>query len=388
MTLPLMPASSGSRGGCRVAGAVLLLLLLSQVAGLPVRAQEPDAFSATVKVDATADTVARARENARIDGQRRALGAIAERLSGGGPPVKPPKLDDKAITSLVASFEVANERMSPVRYVADYTFHFRPAETRRALGDAGIAAGAAEPAARPSKPIILIPVYQSEGSARLWDEPNPWRDSWERQPAVAGAVRIIVPLGDAGDLAAIDADKAQAGDAEALAAVARRNGGEEAVVALAAMRGPPDRPAGVDVTLRRFRGGQPVGSRSDGLAVNPGESADGLLRRAAAAIASELGSGWKAEAAPPARPDREASLTAVLPIASLDDWLRARERLGAVPVIRKLALVALSRQEATIEIGYAGTVDELRSELAQISLNLVQGEPLWRLARTGPGGAP
>src|SRR3954471_23856255 len=106
MTLPLMAASAGGQRGLRIAGAAFLsLLLLVQTAGEPARAQETDPFSATVKVDARADTAAKAREVARIDGQRRALAAIAERLSGGEAPVKSPKLEDKAITDLVSSFE-------------------------------------------------------------------------------------------------------------------------------------------------------------------------------------------------------------------------------------------------------------------------------------------
>src|SRR3954470_5019187 len=150
MTLPLMAASAGSQGGRRIAGAAFLaLLLLVQAAGEPARAQETDPFSATVTVDARADTAAKAREAARADGQRRALAAIAERLSGDGAPVKSPKLDDKAITDLVSSFEVANERMSAVRYLANYTFHFRPAETRRVLG---VAATSATTAESPRKP--------------------------------------------------------------------------------------------------------------------------------------------------------------------------------------------------------------------------------------------
>ena len=76
----------------------------------------------------------------------------------------------------------------------------------------------------------------------------------------------------------------------------------------------------------------------------------------------------------------------VLPIDGLDDWLRVRERLQAVPAIRSLTLTALSRQEATIAIDYTGTIEQLKSELAKISLNLVQRESRWRLARGG--GAP
>jgi len=348
---------------------------------LSARAEDSDPFAATVAVDATADTVAKARDMARTDGQRRAIALIAERLSGGGAPARLPKLDDKAITDLVASFEVANERMSAIRYAADYTFHFRPEELRRALGNVGPA-----DTDQSKKPLILIPVYQSAARPRLWDDPNPWRQAWEQQPSGTGQLRLVVPLGDAGDIAAIDAEKARAGDAEALLAVARRNGSDEAVTAIAATRGAPDRPTGLDVTVRRYRGGKFVDSHVEPLTANPGEGESDLLRRAAAAIVSDIANGWKNDAV--SHYDQEGSLTAILPISGLDDWVRARERLVAVPTIRKIALMALSRQEATIEIGYGGSIDQLKASLAEISFDLVRSDPNWRLARSGPTHKP
>src|SRR5271163_2519155 len=139
MTAARRPIAARISGRRRFAMALRLmtacaLLLLGAVAmwAGPTPAQESDeAYSATVKVDATADSAAAAREVARTDGQRRALAAVIERLSGASEPAKPPKLDDKAITDMVVSFEVANEHMSAVRYVADYTFHFRPSKVRR-----------------------------------------------------------------------------------------------------------------------------------------------------------------------------------------------------------------------------------------------------------------
>jgi len=385
MTLPRMPAAAGGLSRrrfahLRAAWAALLVVLALGIMSMPGRAQDADPFSATVTVDATADTVVKARDAARIDGQRRALAAVAGNLSGGSAPAKAPKLDDKAITDLVASFEVANERMSAVRYIADYTFHFRPAEVRRVLGNAGIALGN-----EPAKPVILVPVYQSGGQARLWEDPNPWREAWSQRSSGTGAARLLVPLGDAGDIAAIDADKAREDDADAIAAIARRNGGDEAIVALAAIRGPAAGSAGVDVTVKRYRAGKLIDSHVEPVDANPAESAGDLLRRAVASVASQIESGWKKGPVPGY--DQEGTLTAILPIAGLDDWVRARERLAAVPAIRKIALAALSRQEATIEIGYAGSIDELKASLAGINLELVRGDPLWRLARTGPGAA-
>jgi hypothetical protein len=392
MTLPLMPARAGGQGGWRFAGSALLVVLALGVLSLRGRAQDADPFSATVAVDATADTVATARDAARTEGQRRALAAIAGRLSGGSASAKLPKLDDNAITNLVASFEVANERMSAVRYAADYTFHFKPEETRRVLGNAAPAASTAGETGKPAtsgeagKPLILLPVFQSGGQLTLWDDPNPWREAWEKRPAATGPVRLVVPLGDAGDVAAIDAEKARAGDGEALAAIARRNGGDETIVALAAARGPPDRPDGLDVIVQRYQAGRSVDRHIEPVNADPGESESGLLRRAVAAIVADIGGGWKNEAVSPY--DQKGTLTAILQITDLDDWVRARERLATVPAIRKIALMALSRQEATIEIGYGGSIDQLKASLADIRFDLVPGDPTWRLARTGSAPRP
>ena len=391
MSLPPRAAHSGDRSWRGLAAAALLLLLAVATTVGTARAEDADPFSATVKVDATAETAAKAREAARLDGQRRALATLVEHLPGAGPAAKLPKLDDKAITDLVASFGVANERMSAVRYLAEYTFHFRPAEVRRVLRSAGIAVAEdlgnpsdpAKPSPDAGKPPVLLPVYQVGRAARLWDDPNPWRDAWDRQPASA---RVVIPLGDAGDIAAIDADKARAGDAGALGALTRRNGSDDAIVAVAAMRGAPEKPSGVDVTVRRYHGGQLLDTRNASLTANPGESESDLLGRATGAVAAAIETGWKKE--PPPGYDQQGTLTAVLPITGLDDWVRARERLAAVPAIRKVALVTLSRQEATIEIGYAGSIDQLKASLAGVSLDLVRGDPLWRLARTGSDRTP
>jgi hypothetical protein len=384
MSLPPVPARAGRQRREWFAGAALLALLALGATSPAVRAQDADPLSATVAVDATADTAAKARDIARTDGQRRALAMVAERLAGGGAPAKPPKLDDKAITDLVLSFEVANERMSAVRYAADFTFHFRPEETRRVLQKAGVVAATEES----GKPVILIPVYQSGAQLLLWEDPNPWRQAWDEQPPAtgSGASRFVVPLGDAGDIAAIDAEKARAGDTDGLAAIARHNGGDDTIVAIAALRGPTGKAGGIDATVRRYRAGRLVNSHVEKLAANPGETESDLLRRAVAAIVSNIGSGWKNEAA--ARYGEEGSLTAVLPITGLDDWVRARDRLAGVPAIRKIALVALSREEATIEIGYGGNIEQLTASLAEISLDLVRGDKLWRLARTGSPRMP
>jgi hypothetical protein len=399
--------------------ALLLLGVVAMRAG-PAPAQEAEeAYSATVKVDATADNAAAAREVARIDGQRRALAAVIERLSGASEPAKPPKLDDKAITDMVTSFEVANEHMSAVRYVADYTFHFRPSKVRRLVrvvetppadsgtkspsdkapadkgagdksaGDNG-GKSAAEGAGKPSaesgnRAVVVLPVYQDGSNVVLWDDPNAWRGAWSQRPAGSGPGRLVLPLGDAGDLAAIDAEKAGAGKSEALTAIAQRNQGSETVVALATVRRQGEKVAGLDVTAKRYRYGHLVDTQATSFEATPGESEADLLKRAAEATAAEIESGAKRNAG--VRSDQPASLAVSVPITSLGQWVQVRDRLASVSLIRKIDLLSLSRQEARIEVKYIGNQDQLKSSLAEVNLDLGGGDPVWRIQPSGAASA-
>jgi hypothetical protein len=348
-----------------------------------------DPYTATVTVDATSDSAAKARTLARVDGQRRALIAIVEHLSGNADKAKSLKLSDNAVTDLVTSFEVANERMTAVRYVADYTFHFRKPELDKALQAAGIALAQAKsaggdtaPPVAPdfgAKPIVVLPIYDAGGSASLWDDPNPWRDAWAGIPAGKGPQRLMVPVGDVADIGAIDADRARSGDAAGLSAIAERYGADEAIVAIAVPRTAGGKSDGLDVTARRYRQGQFVDVHADSIDAQPGTAGDDLFRRAADRIATDIGTGWKD--AKPAGGDERGSLVAVLPINGLDDWIKVRDRLGSLPSVRKVELRSLSRQQATLEIQYVGDLDHLKSSFAGINLDLVHGDPAWQLTR-------
>jgi hypothetical protein len=402
MALRRVPAIAGERARRQLAGAFLLLVVTAIRIG-PALAQETDeAYSATVKVDATADNAAAARELARIDGQRRALAAVIERLSGSE--TKPPKLDDKAITDMVASFEVANERMSAVRYVADYTFHFRPAKLRRLVrvtessptesgnkstnegsGKSATDSGGKTAAESGRGPIVVLPVYKDGASLELWDDPNPWRAAWAQRSAGSGPGRFILPLGDARDLATIDAEKAGSGKSEALTSIAQRNGGSEAIVALATARRQDGKLAGVEVSVKRYRSGRLVDTQGNSFEANPGESETDFLKRTADAIAAEAESNSKKSAA--ARSDQQASLPAAVPITSLGEWLQIRNRLASIASIRKVDLLSLSRQEARVDIKYVGSQDQLKSSLAEVNLDLGGGAPLWRIQPSGTASA-
>jgi hypothetical protein len=387
MALRLMSAIAGEQA--RPIACALLLFLATIMPLDPALAEDQDAaFSATVKVDATANSAAAARDLARIDGQRRALAVVIDRLSGSAGSAKMPKIDDKAITEMVDSFEVANERMSAVRYLADYTFHFRASKVRsliRVSDSAAESGGRAPPDETGVKPyaetavksIVVLPVYKDGAGPVLWDDPNAWRLAWAQRPAGSGPLHLTLPLGDAADIAAIDADKAGSGRPEALTAIAQANGAAEAVVVLATARRQDARLTGLDVSLKRYRLGRLIDSQGRSFDATAGESEADFLKRAANTVAAEIESGSRRNIGP------QASLAASVPITSLGEWLQVRSRLASVTSIRKIDLLSLSRQEARIEVKYVGSPDQLKSSLAEVNLDLDGGDPGWRIQPSG-----
>jgi Uncharacterized protein conserved in bacteria (DUF2066) len=400
MSSPPKPGVARKRIRRCASGAGLLLLAVLLQAATARADDQPDPYTVTVKVDATADNAVDARRMARLDGQRRALTKVVEQLAG-STDVKLPPLDDNAITNMVDNFEVADEHMSAVRYLADYTFHFHPTQVRRLMQQAGIAmAGttAADNAPSGSVPTgnapgnaiegttaVVLPLFEDGPSPVLWDDPNPWRDAWAQRQAGSGPVRLTVPLGGIDDLAAIDAPQALAGQSDALTAIAARYGGGGVLVALATAQRQDGKLAGLAVTIKHYRHGELAGSQSETFSINPGESEGDFMTRAVTGTAAAIESGANEVAAANGPP---ASLTAIVPITGLGEWVEVRERLAAVPTVRKVDLLSLSRQEARIEITYSGTSDQLRSSLADANLALSGGGPTWQVRPADAANPP
>jgi len=328
-----------------------------------------------VAVDETAATAADARQTALAEGQRRAFRRLMGRLVPEDQQPLVPAVDANLLQYYVLDFSVNNERTSAVRYLADLTFRFNPEEVRKLLRGAGVTFAETR-----SKPIVVLPVFSGPVTEpTLWFGENPWRDIWALRPGDEGLVPLTVPLGDLDDLAAIDAPRALAGDPEALRAIAGRYGAEDVVVAEATLSGDPEDGSGMlQVVTRRYNDGRAGGTSRDKLVQVTGEPYDALLRRAADRIGTAVQETWKQQYL--LQFGNQRSLLAFIPLGSLDDWLTVRRRLEGVAAIQQTGLVAMSRQEAQLEITFVGDEQRLTRALAQRDLFLaLRADSNWEL---------
>jgi hypothetical protein len=341
-----------------------------------------DIFAVSVPVDATAANANAARDAARLDGERRAYAALLDRLTLASDRDRLPAASDATLNDVIQGFEVGNERRSTVRYLADYTFHFRADAIEQLLRDQKIPF-----AETPSKPLIVLAVLKGPGGPVLWDDPNPWRDAWGNAKLPQGLVPLIVPLGEVEDVAAIDAAAADTGDDAKLQAISMNYSDGDVLVTRATMRQADDAKA-VDITTTRFAPAQ-TGSEQTWVAsftAAAGESDQDLLARAVAGTADQVAQAWKQ--ANIIDYNQTGDLVVSVAASDLPSWLAVRDQLAAIASIQRLDLISLDRRRALVALHYVGDATQLRLALAQRDLDLTGGDPNWALQRRGATPAP
>jgi hypothetical protein len=294
-------------------------LLFVVAAPLPAAA---DVFTISdVAVDSTAETAAAAREQAIAYGQSQAIQRLWQRLVPAERLSTIPSLSAGAVTDFVRDFSVANERTSAVRYIATLEVRFRPEQVRRFLRANTIAF-----AETVSKPVVVVPLFAEGNSLRLWDDPNPWRRVWLDRDGEHELVPLVSPLGDLGDIAQIDAARAEAGDGAALDALARRYSAGAVLVTTATLEGDADLgQARLRVVSKQYRAAADPIVRIDSHVQQQGEDLIGLLERAAQTIDAALQAQWRRDNL--LRFDQQNRLAARVPLSGIDQWVAVRRRL-------------------------------------------------------------
>jgi len=346
-------------------------------------AQAPGVFEVKgVAVDVTAETAAQARERALAEGEGVAFRRLLERLTLRADHPRLPKPNPREISLYIKDFSVADEKTSAVRYLARLSYRFQAGPIRRLLTDSDLPF-----AETPSKPVLVLPVYQAAGALLLWDDPNPWREAWKAVPPLDGLVPLALPLGDLADIAAIVAEQAVKGNARLLNAVAARYGAGDAIVAhgtlgISARLGRPE----LEVFVTRYGTALQEQTIVESFSSAEGEGIDGLLGRAAVELARQVEDNWKKDNL--LEFETSAVAAAKVPIQRLQDWLEVRKRLSGIAVVDRVDMILISLDEVRINIHYFGAAEQLVLALEQADLVMSAGGGEWvlGLASSSPPG--
>jgi hypothetical protein len=144
----------------RRTGLVLLAVACGLLAMDGARAAQSYTVSG-VAVDVTAESAVAAREQALIQGQRKAFEQLVVELLGVGQAGAVRRPSDDELSAMVQDFEVENERASAVRYIGSLTFRFDAEAVDALIGrpPAGSAGTPAFPTTGPVRNLnVTVPI--------------------------------------------------------------------------------------------------------------------------------------------------------------------------------------------------------------------------------------
>jgi hypothetical protein len=330
----------------RAALGMLFCLLFA----LPCRADNQPAMAVPgVSVDVTASDAVSAREKALLEGQRQALSQLLSQLATPADIAKLPPLSDAQITDMVADYQVESEKVSSVRYIGQITFRFRADAVSSYLGQGGISTTVGA-----GPPVLVLPVLTSGGKNLLFEDGNTWLAAWNQHRPADGVVRLVLPLGDAADVAAITGDEALAGDSAKLQALATRYGVGEVVVADATVD-----PGNLALAVKRYTPVGAVGGFEDKFAGEP----DAAFAAAIDRVATQTQQDWIAQNR--VTSSVEQRLTVEAPLSSLAQWSEMNRRFAAVATLRHVDVVYLMRGRAELDLVFVGDRVQLAQALGQ-----------------------
>lgn len=347
-------------------------------------AQESVFTIRNVKVDITAANAVAAREQAFAQAQQDAFRLLAERLLSEDELARFQLPPSEAISLLVNDFEITDERLSPVRYVAAYTFRFKGNDVKNWFGTQGLSYTDVG-----SKPVLILPFYQNAPqSTVLWGSDNPWMAAWARNETWQGLVPATVPMGDLQDTADIGDNEALSFSPEKILSMTERYGAGEAVIMVAtplwsAGAPLPDQgPDEISIMIYRTDQNAPQLAHSFSVKLEGGENTEDLYDRAVRQARSLLQSDWKGRTVTGA--DENNRLQVRVRFVSMQEWLETQKNLRAVQGINELKLVSLKPGEARVDLGFRGSEERLRLALAQADMTLTTPQVVF----TNPGQGP
>ncbi len=335
---------------------------LSILAGLwlgliPAHGYAADAALYTVpgiEVDATADSATAARDIALAGGLPVAWQRLYRRIT---PPTawdQQPDPDGALLQRLILSMQIANERRSTTRYLAEVTYNFNPVEVQGLLRSNGIRFAEAQ-----ARAVLVVPTVNG-----AYDPQSEWARAWAQPSIAQGLVPVILPFGDAADQPVLGQGGLVGLSWDALAPVAERYEVEEIVIA----RATPDGNAAQLIVVSE-----------QGRQVESVAFANSNFATTADAAAQLLAQDWKEAAA--VDYSRRSRIVADVVFNGPQDWAAIRQALIDVRTVAGVDVLGLSVSEARVELSYFGDPEQLRVAMAQQNLNFnaVRGSYLLRL---------
>lgn len=261
------------------------------------------------------------------------------------------------VASMVRKIEIEDEKITSARYRARVALSFSSEYVNAMLRDNAIPYAASK---APS--LLVIPIYYQGKRALLWESDNMWKQAWDVYENASVFIDYQLPLGDLQDLH-YNVNDFRSVNYRDVTALLERYGAEDLLVLYAKER--DDR---VSIEMRMLGLDKEF---HHSLTVFKGNAdMDEVLHQAVSDVLLKVENRWKAQHQKLAQ--ETLTLAVSVAVGSLSDWLLMKERLDALPFLRRVEVVALAASYVDMHIDYRGSLDSLLVKLNEHHLYLAE----------------
>lgn len=319
-----------------------------------------------ISVDETARTSSLASRAALGIAQRLAMEKLLRKIIREEDNAQLPPLSDGQITELVSGIEIANEKSSRVRYMADITVHFSRDKIYNFLSVNEI------PFAETlSNPVSILAVIEKDGAAILWEKDNDWRKAWLEYDTVNNLVPIRIIAPSLAHRMAITVWQAQRGDRKLLQKFAEQMGIRKLYVMNARLKHDmANNRETLELTIFRNGGEQGEFSRTIAAGEAGSENRQALYDEAIKQATYWIDNQWKERVM--IHFGVSSHLNVRIEFDRSEDWFEIKKRLEAISLIRKMIYKSFTIEAAEVDIEHSGDVEQIILTLGQENLILSQ----------------
>ncbi|PCI32759.1 MAG: hypothetical protein COB54_06590 [Alphaproteobacteria bacterium] len=318
-----------------------------------------------ISIDKTARTSSRASRAALRSAQRMALDTLFRKIIREEDHETLPQLSDGQVAELVSGIEVANEKSSRVRYMADFTVHFSRDKIYNFLSEKQI------PFAETlSNPASILTVLEQDGAAVLWEKNNDWRAAWLSYDTANNLVPIRVVVPSLANRLALTAGQVQLGDRQLLQDFADRQGLVKLYVMSARIKNDIVRQIKT-LELSIYKLGDDDFSFTTTIDLDiTTDDMSSLYDEAIKQATYWLDNEWKEKVM--IHFGTSSHLKVQIQYDSSEDWFQIKKKLESISLIRKVTLKNFTIRAAGVEIEHSGDVEQIILTLDQENLILTE----------------
>lgn len=373
-----------------------------------------------IAVSIQAQDAVKARDMAISKAQRVAFAALVGKTEND----LPLQITDTQIARLARGFSLQGERLAARSYAANFTIRFNPGPTASFIQASGlqltndaamgqtisvnrVVTNAPPPVAAPSAGLtpdaasapvtteakaettaVVLPILDIGSRRVLWDEPDSWRDVWQRRDPSVPGLKLRVPLGDVEDVTDLpDASFLNAASGTAnIPKMLQRYTASVLYVIVAKNQGAAlDSAGGMALSLYRYDGQQLKLVARQLVRPRQGYLFDDAVPAAIQMmVTAEQGGTAAATTKPPVAETLEAvpepaaasavasSLVVTIPYQSLRQWIGIQKRLRMVPGVKSVVPLRVSPSSARVNITTTLSGNELNQNMGMQNFTLQQ----------------